>query len=45
MGCKVSIKLHSLKSHADKSPQNLGNVSEKQEERFHQDIKTMGNAI
>ena len=40
MGCKVSI--HNLKSHADKFPQNLGSVSKEQEERFHQDIKTMG---
>ena len=42
MVCSVSIKLHYLQSHADQFPQNLGSVSEEQEERFHQDIKTMG---
>ena len=41
MGCNMSIKLHYLKSHADKFPQNLGSISEEQGERFHQDIKTM----
>ena len=41
MSCNVSIKLHYLKSYADKFPQNLGSVSEEQEEQFHQDIKTM----
>ena len=38
MGCKVNIKLHYLKNHGDKFPQNLGSISE---ERFHQDIKTI----
>ena len=42
MGCNVSIKLHNLKSPADKSPQNLDSVSEKQRERFHQNIETLG---
>ena len=41
MGCKMKIKLHYLKSHAGKFPQNLGSISEEQGERFHQDIKTM----
>lgn len=41
LGCNMSIKLHYLKSHADKFPENLGSVSEEQGERFHQDIKTM----
>ena len=29
MSCNMSIKLHYLKSHADKFPQNLGSISEK----------------
>ena len=39
LGCKMSIKLHYLHSHLDKFPDNLGDVSEEQGERFHQDIK------
>ena len=42
MVCRESIKLHYLQSHADQFAQNLSSVSEEQEERFHQDIKTMG---
>ena len=34
IGCNMSIKLHYLKSHADKFPQNLGGISEEQVERF-----------
>jgi len=33
LGCNMSIKLHYLKSHLDKFPGNLGDVSEKQGER------------
>ena len=39
--CRMSIELHYLHSHLDKFPDNLGDVSEEQGERFHQDIKVM----
>ena len=39
--CRMSIKLHYLHSHSDKFPDNLGDVSEEQGERFHQDIKVI----
>ena len=39
--CRMSIELHYLHSHLDKFPDNLGNVSEAQGKRFHQDIKVM----
>ena len=42
MVSSVSIKLHYLQSHADQFPQNLCSICEEQEERFQQDIKTMG---
>ncbi|CAK8684393.1 unnamed protein product [Clavelina lepadiformis] len=41
LGCRMSIKVPYLKSHADEFPENLGKVSEEQGERFHQDIKIM----
>ena len=41
LGCKMSIKLHYLHSHLSDFPENLGDVSEEQGERFHQDIKVM----
>jgi hypothetical protein len=41
LGTRMSIKIHYLFSHLDKFPENLGDVSEEQGERFHQDIKTM----
>ena len=37
----MSIKMHYLHSHLDCFPHNLGDLSEEQGERFHQDIKTM----
>ena len=37
----MSIKLHYLDSHLDTFPDNLGDVSEEQGEKFHQDIKIM----
>jgi len=39
LGCNMSLKLHFLASHLDYFPLNLGAVSEKQGERFHQDLK------
>ena len=41
LGCNMSIKVHFLHSHLDKFPINLGDVSDEQGERFHQDIKRM----
>lgn len=43
LGCNMSIKVHYLHSHLDRFPENLGDFSEEQGERFHQDIKTMEN--
>lgn len=41
LGCLMSVKVHFLHSHIDYFPQNLGDYSEEQGERFHQDIKVM----
>lgn len=41
LGFNMSIIMHFLYSHLDKFPENLGDVSEEQGERFHQDIKEM----
>ena len=39
LGARMSIKLHSLFSHLDYFPENLGEVN--QGKRFHQDIRLM----
>lgn len=41
LGCLMNLKLHFLDSHLDEFPENLGDFSEEQGERFHQDIKVM----
>jgi len=41
LGCLMSLKIHFLHNHLDFFPENLGDVSEEQGERFHQDIKEM----
>ena len=41
LGARMSIKLHYIFSHLDYFSENLGDVSEEQGERFHQDIRTM----
>lgn len=41
LGCNMSVKLRFLDSHVEYFPENLGDVSEKQGGRFHQDIKEM----
>ena len=41
LGCNMSIKVHFLFSHLDRFPDNFGNVSAKQGERFLQDMKVM----
>ena len=38
---KMSIKVHYLFCHLDRFPVNLGDLSEEQGKRFHQDIKVM----
>ena len=39
--CNMSVKVHFLHNHLSYFPENLGAFSEKQGERFHQDIKVM----
>lgn len=39
LGCNMSIKVHYLHSHLDRFPENLGDFSEEQGERFYQDLK------
>ena len=41
MGCRMSLEIHFSHSHMEVFPKNLGAVSDEQEERFHQDIKTI----
>ena len=41
VGARMSIKIHYLFSHLGRFPENLGEVSEEQGERFHQAIKNM----
>lgn len=37
----MSVKVRYLQSHLDSFPENLGSLSEYQDERFHQDIKAV----
>lgn len=41
MGCRQSLKIHLLHSHLDFFPENLGDFSDEQGERFHQDMAAM----
>lgn len=41
LGANMSIKVHYLHSHLDRFAYNLGDFSEEQGERFHQDIRIM----
>jgi len=41
MSANMSIKLQFLHSHLDRFPENLGDLSDEQGERFHQDISEM----
>jgi len=41
MKINMSLKIHFLDSHLDFFPAKLGDVSDEQGERFHQDIATM----
>lgn len=38
-GCLMNLKMHFLDSHLDQFPENNGDFSEEQGERFHQDLK------
>lgn len=37
----MNLKLHFLHSHVETFPENLGDFSEEQGERFHQDLQKM----
>ena len=39
--CNMSVTLHYLYSHLDRFPEDLGALSVKQGEQFHQDLKAM----
>ena len=41
LSANMSIKLHFLHSHLSRFPENLGDLSDKQWEHFHQDISDM----
>ncbi|MFP3020308.1 MAG: hypothetical protein ACEY3F_03025, partial [Wolbachia sp.] len=41
LGCNMSFRIHLLDSYLDLFPENLGSVSNKRGERFHQDISMM----
>ena len=40
MGCRMSLKVHVLHAHLDEFKDNMGDYSEKQGERFHQDVRS-----
>ncbi|XP_076804583.1 uncharacterized protein LOC143448650 [Clavelina lepadiformis] len=41
LGARMSVKMHFLSSHLDYFPDNCGDYSEEQGERFHQDLRHM----
>ncbi|CAB4062930.1 unnamed protein product [Lepeophtheirus salmonis] len=41
MGCKMRMKIHFLHSHLVSFPDTLGDVSDEQGKRFHQDLMVM----
>ena len=41
LGSNMSVKMLYLFSHMDRFPENLGSMSDEQEEKFHQDLKEM----
>lgn len=41
LGINMSSKIHYLHNHLENFPENLGDYSEEQGERFHQDFRTM----
>ena len=40
MDCRMSLKVHVLHAHLDESKDNMGDYSEEQGERFHQDVRS-----
>ena len=40
---KMSLKIHFFHPHLDFFPTNMGEISDENNERFHQEIKKMGN--
>jgi hypothetical protein len=40
----MSLKFHFLHFHLDYFPENLGDLSEEQGERFHQDVKEVSHS-
>ena len=40
-GAHMSVKMHFLRSHLEYFPENCGDFSEEQGERFHKDINDM----
>jgi hypothetical protein len=44
MGCNMSPHIHSLESHLDFFPENIGEVSDEHGEVFHRDIMAMQKA-
>lgn len=45
LGCNMSVKLHYLHSHLEWFPENLGDVSEEQGERFHSGHQRDGKTL
>lgn len=41
MGCNMTVKTHFLESHLEFFPSNVGQLSDEQGERGHQDLKKM----
>jgi hypothetical protein len=41
MRCNMSLKIHFLESHLDFLPENLSEVNDKHDERFHQNMVAM----
>ena len=40
MGCRMSRKVHVLHAHLDEFKDNMGDYSEEQGERFHEDVRS-----
>jgi len=41
IGCSMSLKVHVLRAHLDKLKDNMGDYSEEQGERFHQNVRSL----
>lgn len=44
LGCRITVKMHSLICHLDLFPENCGAMSDEQGERFHQTLKHIEEA-